>query len=298
MSTFRTSKFSFSVVPSPAFRLYAAGALCLLSIGCSKSVQVETHRAQDQSTSSNESTGSSDRAGQSQLDAEADPKGNARSTVKPSIHTEPPAPAAETGLDAHIARVRSRATDEIRIERTAVNSEQFARLRGLVELKTLILDAGQIGDAEVEVLATLTGLTHVRLRDSPLSEAGLKAWSGSAMDQLVILNLPQATVTASSLNALGRWPRVRQLRIGGRQIDDAAVDALAGWPALTSLHLIGPTITDRSLVTIASMEQLASFYLDDCPLSDAAWEQLFQSRPLLHVHIDQFHHDRDPREKH
>ena len=200
----------------------------------------------------------------------------------------------EVSLAEQVAQVRAGKSVEVRLERTAISSTDLAQLAQLTELRTLILDAGRVRDEDVHLLAGLSGLEHLRLRESPLSDVGLAELSRCGLASLVILNVPQATPTAAGLKELRRLPRVRQLRIAGKQIDDAAVKELAEWPELTSIHLIGPSLSDRSLETIASMTELASFYLDDCPLSDAAWERLFRARPTLHVHIDQFHHDHDP----
>jgi hypothetical protein len=201
-------------------------------------------------------------------------------------------------FDAQLAAIRAGSATEIRMASTALNSDQLHAMTGLTSLQTLVLDAGVVRDADVPILASLTGLEHLRLRESPLTDIGLKELGQSRLDALIILNLPQAKPTAAGLKELGRLPHVRQLRIAGRQINDAAVKVLAGWPALTSLHLIQPSLSDESLRTIAGMQQLTSFYIDECPLSDAAWEELFRARPKLHVHIDQTHHDLDPHPEH
>lgn len=197
-----------------------------------------------------------------------------------------------------LASVRAGTSDEIRLEHTPVSSAELAELTGLTGLHTLILDAGVVRDEDAPTIAALSGLEHLRLRESPLSDRGLAQLAQGQLDSLIILNLPQATPTAAGLEQLAKLPHVRQLRIGGRQIDDEAVAVLAKWPELTSLHLIGPGITEKSLQTIAGMPELISFYLDDCELSDSAWEEFFRARPGLHVHIDQAHHDRDPNADH
>ena len=216
-----------------------------------------------------------------------------------------PASAASSGDSSpeqpwvqQVEQVRSGASDEIRLERRAVSSAELEQLAGLSKLRTLILDAGSVRNEDVSALQGLNKLEHLRLRASPLTDDGLSELSRCGLESLVILNLPQASPTAEGLRALRRLPRVRQLRIAGKQIDNAAVEELARWPELTSLHLIGPNLTDHALETIASMSKLSSFYLDDCTLSDSAWEKLFQARPTLHVHIDQAHHDRDPSADH
>lgn len=207
-------------------------------------------------------------------------------------------PAAEPAWSEQVARVRAGTSHEITLEHTPVTSAELAELKGLTGLRTLILDSGVVRDEDAPTIATLSGLEHLRLRESPLSDRGLGELARGQLDSLIILNLPQATPTAAGLEELAKLPHVRQLRIGGKQIDDEAVAVLAKWPELTSLHLIGPGITDKSLKTIAGMPELISFYLDDCQLSDAAWEEFFRARPRLHVHIDQAHHDRDPNADH
>lgn len=206
--------------------------------------------------------------------------------------------AAQT-FEEQLSAVQNGTSDEIRLERTPVDSGQVRMLAELTaELRTLVLDAGVVQDSDVAAFSSLKSLEHLRLRESPLTDAGLTELGRGQLDALIILNLPQARPTAVGLEELGRLPRLRQLRIGGRQIDDAAVKSLADWPALTSLHLIQPAITDASLKTIAGMDQLTSFYLDECPLSDSAWEEFFALRPKLHVHIDQSHHDLDAHADH
>ncbi len=132
------------------------------------------------------------------------------------------------------------------------------------------------------------------MRESPLTDAALTELASGDLQSLLILNLPQARPTAVGLKELSRLPKLRQLRIAGRQIDDAAIEALSHWPALSSLHLIQPAITAKSLETLAEMDELSSLYIDECPLPDDAWTKLFMARPNLHVHIDQAHHDMDP----
>jgi len=219
----------------------------------------------------------------------------AASTAKSDAQAQLP---AELSWPEQIARVRQGQSEEIRLEQIPVPPNDLSQLAELKGLKTLILDAGLVDDAHVSSLAGLSGLEHLRLRSSPLSDQGLVELASYRLDRLMILNIPQAQPTARGLAALAALPRIRQLRIAGRQIDDAAIASLLQWPALTSLHLISPNISEAALKTIAAMPELSSFYIDDCPLSDEAWEQLFRQRPQLHVHIDQAHHDRDPQPGH
>lgn len=205
-----------------------------------------------------------------------------------------PASPPELSFAEQLSKVKASASDEIRLERTAVSSAEISQLDELTNLRALVLDAGIVHDSDIKYLVSLSGLEHLRLRESPLTDAALKEMASGELQSLLILNLPQARPTAVGLNELSRLPKLRQLRIAGRQIDDAAIEALSHWPDLSSLHLIQPGITEKALETLAAMDELASLYIDECPLPDDAWTKLFKARPNLHVHIDQAHHDMDP----
>lgn len=205
-----------------------------------------------------------------------------------------PSEVADVPFEEQLAQVLAGTRDEIRLERSSVSAELLPALAKATQLRALILDAGVMRDQDIQCLTSLSTLEHLRLRNSPLTDQAVKDLANGQLDELRILNLPQAKLTADGLRELARLPRLRNLRIGGRSIDDAAIAELAKCPALSSLHLIQPGITDQSLETLAGMAELSSLYIDDCPLSDAAWEKLFAARPKMHVHIDQSHHDLDP----
>ncbi len=169
---------------------------------------------------------------------------------------------------------------------------QLPQLDG--KLSHLLIEAGGVDDASIETVAQVRGLVHLRLRECPIGNEGLARLVEARMSELQILNIPQSKCTADGIAQLASLPKLIQLRLGGQQIDDAAVAEIAKLPKLRSLHLIGPTLSDAALEKLSASPLLSTFYLDDCPLSNAAWQQLFAAKPKLHVHIDQAHHDRDP----
>ncbi len=185
-----------------------------------------------------------------------------------------------------------------RIEAAApLGPDDWESLRGLAGLRVLVLEQGVAGDAEAEILASLTDLERLVLRRSPLSDAGLAKLAGCR--SLRDLNVPQAGCTAAGIMSLAKLPRLRSLRLGGPNLTGPDVArAIARLPLLKSLHLIDVAIGDEGLEALAELATLRNLYLDGAGVSDAAWERYFERHPRVHVHVDQAHHDRDPRRGH
>jgi hypothetical protein len=156
-----------------------------------------------------------------------------------------------------------------------------------------VLEQGRADDSRAEIVATLTGLERLVLRDSPLTDVGIQRLLDCR--ELRDLNVPQAACTAEGVRALAALPHLRSLRLGGPQLAGVEVcEAVASLPKLRSLHLIDVPIGDDGLAVLQRLPGLWNLYLDGAGVSDEAWEGYFQACPRVHVHIDQAHHDRDP----
>jgi Leucine-rich repeat (LRR) protein len=196
-------------------------------------------------------------------------------------------------MDPWQEAIRSVAKKESRsiIASQPIGGDQLNYLATASEAAELLLDHGIVDDAGLKIIVShLPNLEHLRIRLSPITDEGAEALKG--LSQLRVLNLPQSRVGSKSIQAWSKLSNLEHVRLGGSQLDDAAVAALAGLPNLQSLHLIGPAITEAGLQSLSKATKLSSLYVDDCPLSDSAWQQLKNSRPDLHVHLDQNHRDR------
>lgn len=167
------------------------------------------------------------------------------------------------------------------------------------QLEDLLLDGGGVQDRDVETIAQFGKLIHLRIRLDQLSDSAAESLVGSAkrspaVETLQILNWPHSTLSSEGIRELAKLKRLRQLRLGGDQLDDEAAKEFAKLPELRSLHVIRPQFTADALKHLAAAPKLTSLYIDDCPLPDEAWESLFVAKPKLHVHIDQAHHDLAP----
>lgn len=191
--------------------------------------------------------------------------------------------------------VASGKTDSIDVEQI-VDDSMIAGLRQLDSLRILRIERSEITAAGLSSLEGLPQLQHLQIRGRPLDDASLTCIG--KLTELRVLNLPQLDATAEGFRQLAKLSNLELLRIGGKCIDDEWLALLVELPRLKFLHLIGPGITDAGLSHVGGLPKLQSFYLDDAAVSEAALESLLQSRPGLHLHLDQRHLDRDPQRNH
>jgi hypothetical protein len=201
--------------------------------------------------------------------------------------------AEESALEVQVAAVREGASRRIRTSRP-VEGPEWESLRGLGGLSELIVEQGVADDSAAEILATLPDLERLVLRDSPLTDEGFRHLARSA--RLRDLNVPRSACTPEGVRALARVGTLRSLRLGGEALGGVDVcEALATLAGLRSLHLIDVPIGDGGLDALGRLPGLVNLYLDGAGVSDEAWRGYFEKHPGVHVHVDQSHHDRDPR---
>ncbi|PAY15971.1 hypothetical protein CKO51_28985 [Rhodopirellula sp. SM50] len=200
-------------------------------------------------------------------------------------------PATEVDFARQLAGGRAGQSDRIRLSQTPIDDATLAALTsGDDWLEVLQLDAGVITDEGIESIAALPQLWHLRLRNSPVTNRGLKTITRCASIQ--ILNLPHCDATASGVAELAALPDLRNLRLGGARLGSDTAASVARVKSLRNVHLIGVPIDDQGLRQIASLPKLQSLYLDDSAVTQSGWDWLFETHPRLHVHVNQQHLDR------
>lgn len=160
-------------------------------------------------------------------------------------------------------------------------------------LTTVLIDQGIVTDAGLAKIAEVAGLQHLRLRLSPITDDGLGPLLRCR--DLWVLNLPHCELTVAGVESLAALTKLRQLRLGSTRLSNDVSHALTKLTSLRSVHLIGVPVTDDGLKEIAALPQLESLYLDDSAVTEMGWIWLFRNHPELHVHVNQDHHDRDPK---
>ncbi|MFK8113301.1 MAG: hypothetical protein AB8B91_13920 [Rubripirellula sp.] len=191
------------------------------------------------------------------------------------------------------ADVRKNQAKKFHVTGFKVSDSMMSEIADLDWVETFIIDQGELSGQSMETIAKLSSLQHLRLRLSPVDDAGMEALS--KCKSLWYLNLPHAECTSKGVAALRNLPRLRQLRLGSKNLNNDVTREIAAIGSLRGIHLIGVPVTDEGLKTLAVMPHLESLYLDDSAVTEAGWDWLFQEHPHLHVHINQSHHDRDPK---
>jgi hypothetical protein len=207
----------------------------------------------------------------------------------------PPVPLPPAEFAQQVAAVQAGEQTGITLEQTPLLDEGVKSLQELKAITTLCIDhpASRITADGITALAELPKLSHLRIRGSGIDD---DAVAGIAqLKSLKILNLPRGEFTARGLEELTALPDLEMFRFSSPHISDADIPLLGKFPSLLRLHLIDVPITDAGLAELAKIERLQSLYIDGGNISDAAWEDLLRRRPRLHVHINQQHHDRDPK---
>lgn len=191
------------------------------------------------------------------------------------------------------AKVQNGSQDFIHVEDQLVTNRDLELLPHCKNLRELLIENSSITDEGICVLADLPALEHLRIRGASVGNRGLAHLV--QFSTIRVLNLPQAHFTDEGLAALSELPKLELLRIGSPEVSDSGMAHIAKLKQLRFLHLIGVPITDAGLEQLHELKQLESLYLDDTKVTDAGIGRLLSALPDVHFHINQQHHDRDPK---
>ena len=206
---------------------------------------------------------------------------------------EAPKISASEMFAAECQLVREEQLKILHLIECEVNDDMLTDIAELDWIDTVIIDLGVVTDEGVESITKLPKLQHLRLRLSPITDEGLKTIS--QCQSLWYVNLPQADCSSAGVAHLQNLKSLRQLRLGSKRLGNDVTEVIAKLNGLRGIHLIGVPVTDEGLETLAAMPYLESLYLDDSAVTEAGWNRLFRDHPDLHVHINERHHDRDPK---
>jgi RNA polymerase sigma factor (sigma-70 family) len=146
----------------------------------------------------------------------------------------------------------------LQIDSTSVTDDGLDHLKGLTELRTLVLGQTQIDDNGLTRLSGMTHLADLGLYNSRVTDAGLaqlKSLSGT----------------------------LRTLSLGGTKVTDAGLKEINAFRNLWGLYLDNTNITDAGLEHLKEMPSLERIHLTDTRVTDAGVAALRKALPKLHV---------------
>ncbi|GAA5505137.1 hypothetical protein [Novipirellula caenicola] len=211
-------------------------------------------------------------------------------TSAQSQHVEPS--PQEKFDQIHEPLVQGKAT-ALEIDDFEITDSMLLQVKDLEAVETLIVDQGRVTDEGIAHLPTLPNLQLVRLRYSPITDAGMATLAKCS--SLWYVNLPHAECTAKGVQLLKAIPELRQLRIASPKLGNEVTREIASIQSLRGVHLIDVPVTNDGLKSLASLPYLESLYLDNSLVTESGWRWLYTNYPQIHVHVNQEHHDYDPK---
>ncbi len=148
--------------------------------------------------------------------------------------------------------------EELMLEDAALNDDVLGELaRNLRGLRRLTLrNAPHVTDHGIAELISLSELTHLTLIDLQVSGQALPTIT--ELPVLVSLDLRKSqNIRGDGLAALGDAPKLKEVKVGGLGIDDAAMAIVANLPHLESLTIEDASITSEGIEALRENRQTA-----------------------------------------
>ncbi|HEX2522955.1 MAG TPA: hypothetical protein VHP35_12610, partial [Terriglobia bacterium] len=187
--------------------------------------------------------------------------------------------------------------------------DEMRHLRKLTSLEKLhfsdhFITYIRFNDQGLDPIATLTGLTELRLRltkvtgrglapfrnlrcldlsFTPMDDAGMKSLEN--MTQLSRLYLRDTLITDEGLKSIRQLQRLTELDLHGTKVTDAGMASLQGLSELRKLNLLGTTVTDGGLSFLDSLPHLEELVLYRTAITNAGLETLKRSKQLRQLDL-------------
>ena len=140
-----------------------------------------------------------------------------------------------------------------------VSAEGLRHLRGLKNLKYLLLNATCVGDAELKEIGSFSALVDLKLRDTQVTDAGTAYLTN--LKHLESLELGGTAVGDKGLESLGQMQSLKDLRLSSTRISDAGIGNLGHLANLQDLSLAKNDLTDAGVAKLKHLHGLRSLYL-------------------------------------
>lgn len=170
---------------------------------------------------------------------------------------------------------------------SGLDDESLKNLLGLDSLKRFVLyDNHRVTDAGIALLKGLPSLEHLDLRDTRLSDDGLKLFI--EFGQLESLVLMGNQFTDEGIGHLDGCKRLRTLQMRLPRMTDKALTGISGLlTRLESLEIGGSQVTDAGLAQLTGLSQIETLGLNSLAISDDGLKHLQGLRNLKVLNLAQ-----------
>jgi thiol-disulfide isomerase/thioredoxin/Leucine-rich repeat (LRR) protein len=176
---------------------------------------------------------------------------------------------------------RIRPLEELHLQYTNVTDEGLGYLKGLPNLKSLVLPPGTTNKG----LANLKGLDSIEklhISDTQITDEGLLYLKD--IKSLKSLAVSSNLMTGKGLIHLKEMPSLESLEVSLSMINDASLANLEDLP-VTNLYLSRSTISDTGLAHIAKLKSLEKLFLDNTGITDIGMVYLASLTSLKHLSL-------------
>lgn len=208
--------------------------------------------------------------------------------LSPSATPRPEPSAWAKSLEALAAR----SSNTVSLPTDPVTAAELRQLDPYTDQITELDLGGDQLDAVWEIIARCRHLEVLHWR-SPIGDDQIATLR--LLEELRVLDLPQADLTDRGLGSLAGHPKLQLLRLRSPRVTDNGLGVLRELPALRFVHLIAVPVSDAGLAVFRDLPKLESLYLDGDRATDEGLSALIEARPDLHFHRDQTHISSDPR---
>ena len=164
---------------------------------------------------------------------------------------------------------------------STMTDAQIECFHGFSGIRHVDLSKTQITDAGLKVVASLPDLAYLDVPGTRITDRGLVHLKG--LTHLQGLNLSHTEVTGSGLEHIAGLAQLRVLELGGTRVTDSGLKEFRGFSQLHWLDLKDTTVTDSALEYLKGVFQLQSLDIRGTRVTDEGVKKLQQMLPNCRI---------------
>lgn len=208
--------------------------------------------------------------------------------------------------DAGLVHLQNLSLTWLNLANTSITDSGLEKIKGLHQLKALVINGTKITDSGLIHLKHLTKLSSLWIGNTRVTDQGLAHLSSLPLRileldrlkvsdaglihikklPLKVLNLSDTNISDDSLSLIGEHSTLVQLFLRRTRISDAGLTKLWGLSQLEKLVVNHTQISDLGLSHLKKLKNLRKLYIHGTPVTSYGIKNLTDSNPGLTVYGD------------